>query len=538
MKRTTKKIIASAMAMTMCCGIFAESSKFITLPAVSAAVSDTLAMTENDIRVSMARGGMSSDMTVSGYLELHDYSTVGKVKIFRDIFNFSNSNIRTLDIYTPYFTFEAPQNTITSSNFRDILKIKISDGGNYVSLNPDDFILIKSHTQNGMDRFKLTVADELMIYGNTNDFQMIMIHSEKYNIKVKGAALKSSDNDKYYNITTSCNGDNILASVPYDSSVSTKNYEAWAKRICLYINSLKDITGISNQTLLISFRYVYMPEDAGAYCTTIYDSNKFATYGVFANETFKRSIKSGDNVIDWVELHEIGHAYGFATDTNFPAKFSENYSYNDEVYTNLRGLTALQNCNALKNTKIIYGDASYTNYSRAYRDKREGDLLFNYCKKYMTNVVNNFGSSGWYILEKFFSGVDYSNNFTSTGFKNALKTYASKTGLTTAAKPTYKLVNSLYGLYMISSEYFVTGTFESFVESVFGWSFIQSYAKSELKFSCDLNSDDKTDINDFTVLSLHLSGETFLNDYVLKRADLDSNGIVDATDLALLKEII
>ncbi|MBP1566123.1 MAG: dockerin type I repeat-containing protein [Oscillospiraceae bacterium] len=526
MRKNTKKIISSVLALSLCfgtgfTGVASQSSNSIS---VSAASAGSISMTESDIQVKISKNNNNSidfHEVSYGYEMPNSYSATD---YSRNYIKFNNTTV--LGMYNLKMVIKVASGTTTINDLKD--EIEISSTHEHSKINAD---ITKLSSKNGYDFFEI-VSDKFISFDQRN----VLIYSTLKDLKfqVESAKLIPNTNDEYYTIETTSNGDDLYACVPYDKNVSTETYKKWAKRVCLYMNSLKDVTNVSYDKLFLSFRYAHMPKDAGAYCSSVSDLNEtpFVTYGVFANEVFNNVLKSDINSIEWVELHEISHAYRIGDD------FSENYIYNDEVYTNLRGLTAIQNCDAIRNLKIIYEDATYKNYTRAYGDERSSDdYHFNMGKKYV-NCIHNL-SSDWTIFEDFFKGKDYSNNFTNKEFKNALSTFSKKTGYYSYTLPAKRFVNSLFALYKICGERYIVPTFENFVETYFGWSLIKDFAKSEIYNSNgDINFDEKKTLNDATILSTYLNCNVELNESQLERADVDSNGVVDNYDLEYLLKII
>lgn len=122
-----------------------------------------------------------------------------------------------------------------------------------------------------------------------------------------------------------------------------------------------------------------------------------------------KQIANGRNVITWSVMHELAHSYccGYAINGR-PLVFDSDYKFNDEYFTNARGLTAIYNCDNLRDTDIHFH----------YENKDEGICVDLYNKydniaqdvcTYYTNDYYFFKFAfgltkiGWDNLETFFA---------------------------------------------------------------------------------------------------------------------------------------
>jgi len=310
------------------------------------------------------------------------------------------------------------------------------------------------------------VISYIISYGSKISFKTSALNNNPSNVSVAYGSSIGQNGSMYYIIKTSCSGDNLFVSIPVDATISTAKYTKWAKRICVYLNSLKDVTGLSKGTSYIVFDNEYEPgygcSDKLAIDAYGYHSPLIA-YKTGATPNILNYIRAAENKIDWIELHELSHSYCYQA-TNVSNNFYAYYNYNDEVHTNVRGLTAIQNCDNLRNILVRCGDVSNT-YDKILDTCGDTSVLFDMAKKYV-DLAKKYG---WNIMETFFkaeSDYYYDDKIDAI---NAFKEY---TGLTFDSRdPDHKrFINCYYKLYMLSwyQSTFNKYSFFSFLDQEFG----------------------------------------------------------------------
>ncbi len=260
-------------------------------------------------------------------------------------------------------------------------------------------------------------------------------------------------------------GENLFVSVRKD--INEKIFCEWLKSITMYINSLKDVTGFSRGTM-----YMFMDD---AECVNPYSANYkldqkeeingFTTFSLSATDEVLDFMETNPHSITWCILHELSHSYACHIANN---SFDTNYNYHDEVHTNVRGITALQNCDNLHDMLILDGEAVGT-YNDIYskRNPDSNDFLF-----YMAKKTAEIGTKyGWNKLKFFlsadthFSDYDHSYNCENNlAAADVLKNYLNLD--VSVTNPEYlKFVNVLHRLYMLCWDHpeFNAEAFEKFI---------------------------------------------------------------------------
>lgn len=219
------------------------------------------------------------------------------------------------------------------------------------------------------DRYTITYNFES--FGDT----LTLETSPVSDIKSVRCVLKEDPNFLSVQIRAPQGYDSFVATVPKKSGVTNSAIKNWARNNCLFLNSLSDITGIKKNTVFVEFY-------GGGYCnnnkldTSFYDKYSFVSLDTNATNAIISYWKSWNEnqppVMIQEELHEYAHVYSLdyekytSESTSPPGYDSEIYSYNnekyrrnnfsnfynmnaDDIFTNVRGITAIQHCYNLRN---------------------------------------------------------------------------------------------------------------------------------------------------------------------------------------------
>ncbi len=288
---------------------------------------------------------------------------------------------------------------------------------------------------------------------------------------------------QYLTVSATCpNGENILARIPR-STASDAQIKTWAKRMCVYANSLKDVTGISRGTVLLNFDDMMAEPDEtvgrkgayGFYDSTLSSSEyAYTGYCIHASSDAIDTITSNRNEMTWALMHEISHAY-------CGGNFDKYYNYSDEVNTNVRGLTAIQNCTNLRNMNLRMLDGTADTYRgiMTFNTALDSDPLMAMAKQ----TIRLGHLYGWDALEKYLkadSGTEY-NTDENKAAAEALITRLNL-NVTTSSTRFMKLVNNLRAIYKNDIFYatqFNANSFASFVEANYGRDLIYKFINSE-----------------------------------------------------------
>ena len=123
----------------------------------------------------------------------------------------------------------------------------------------------------------------------------------------------------------------------------------------MYANSLSKTTGVKHETLYICLDHPEVPGapsfSANGQVNSICDKFGYVGFGKGLTGEELKHISSGNDVITWTAMHEIAHSYACYVN---PSTFLDKYGFADDFLTNIRGMTAIQNCDNLHNTKIYY----------------------------------------------------------------------------------------------------------------------------------------------------------------------------------------
>lgn len=295
----------------------------------------------------------------------------------------------------------------------------------------------------------------------------------------EGKFVGDPNSTNYWKIEAKATGGESLY-IRIRKGINTSKINAWAKDLCTYVNSLKDVTGVTRGTVYMCFddpfssSYAY---SANFYVDTTWKKNAYTGFCTDATTNYIASANENTHFINWGVMHELAHSYGCYTEkTNFQYK----YGYHDEVFTNVRGLTAIQNCKNLQDMTVI--DTTGGTYANIY-DKRHpasSDVIF-YMGKSLVNLGNQYGFDK---LDVFFKAeTDYDYNCTEN--KTAAQKLKSDLGLSISATNTnyLKFVNGLRKVYKLcwnNGNGFDQYAFMSFVNQHFSEVDIPAFVSTQL----------------------------------------------------------
>lgn len=291
---------------------------------------------------------------------------------------------------------------------------------------------------------------------------------------------------------TTPDGENLFVCIP--ANVDRTSLQKWMKNIVMYINSLSDVTGFSRGTMYMLFNDAECPtaHSANYKLDSKKEINGFTVFGLHTTEETLAVMAEEKNAISWCVMHELSHSYACHTANN---TFDTNYNYHDEVHTNVRGITAIFNCENIRNIDIWESGAT-GKYNTIYNQRTpdENDFVF-----YMAKKLVNIGEIyGWKRLEFFFSAdtanSDYNHSYsceTNLHAATVLKDYLDLD--VTVTNPDYlKFVNVLHRLYLLCWDHpeFEEEAFKHFVSVEFnsgdpsdnsGTDLIQRFIRSNIE---------------------------------------------------------
>ena len=352
----------------------------------------------------------------------------------------------------------------------------------------------------------------------------------------------SSDYIKAEAITP--DGENLFVSIP--DKVDTAALKKWLNNITVYINSLSDVTGFSRGTMYMLFN--------DAECATAHSANYkldskkqingFTVFGLNTTEEAISVMESERNAITWCVMHELSHSYACHTANN---TFDTNYNYHDEVHTNVRGITAIFNCENIRDI-TIWENGDKGTYNTIYNLKTPdaNDFVY-YMAKKMVNIGEKYG---WNKLEFFFSAdtthSDYDHSYSCDTNLHAASVLKDYLGLDVSeTNPEYlKFVNVLHRLYMLCWDHpsFEDASFKKFIDVEFnngvpddnsGTDLIQRFVRSNIEAPLEITKQPKNisaAIGDTISVTVAASGEKVKyqwyvlepNGYIPKVENIDS----------------
>ncbi len=267
-------------------------------------------------------------------------------------------------------------------------------------------------TQDAADPHKFHVSFEFIAESDTCSFTSNAIMKSNVFTSTTGSVTATLDNEDYYKIEARpADGEKLFIKMKYDPSISWGKMENWARRLCVYANSLSKTTGVTLDTLYMNFD-VKKPENSNAYAISDNDTMSLGEgkYGYVcfyedASDAERDDIATGRNVITWTALHEMAHSYACRTNSEFeknyifcqPKEGDKPGFWFDEYLTNARGLTAIQNCDNLRNTDINYNE-HYEKY-----DEIAHTVARDCPNDKMMEFASNLTYMPWDVLEAYFA---------------------------------------------------------------------------------------------------------------------------------------
>ena len=328
--------------------------------------------------------------------------------------------------------------------------------------------------------------------------------------------------------------------------------EDYMRMLCRYINSLSELTNIHHKDIYVMFdeRYVDC-----ACCDHAIISPDYTTAVVmmpvnYNADSFMQTIRDGR--LDWGLMHEISHCYAF---TGYENEFAKAYNFSlDDVHTNVRAITAMQNCQQLRDTAIVKNGVYLGCYEEAMINAQpECDA-----EKGFYDIINVYGKyaakipGGWEILEDLFSGEYESPYLTNDVVYGALDginmsenyRYGFDDGIHTPmlflSADTYRFVNSMY--YLCQNAGFDNYRFSTFISDFVGADEFAGFIYEKTNYSelgeanishlaGDVDLDRETGPSDYECLTGYMKNTNGLSPEGAFNADIDKNGYIDQNDL-------
>jgi len=460
-----------------------------------------------------------------------------------DLMNINNKFEPGIDIYAAPGTQMILKFTIKNATEQSIKDLKISvtsysrKKGRYEartvsqSNQPE-----KKTTSTGTDytvTFKFENFGDYFYFKSAN--AVVPYDSSKY---VRCTDIHLTDNPEFVAVQTMApNGyDSFIASVPYINGVSKDVYRSWSENMCTFINSLSDMTGIKKDIVFYE-SYGSASCDNNSLDLSYYKSYPIASIESSGTKTLISYLSNWNYkspVINQEELHELAHAYGIRyTDCDpnqaCPAGYSSNctgrqsdgkyyrrndftnyYNMNaDDIFTNARGIAAIQHCSALRNVTIattaIKGSADavtgtyadftqkemnhinsknpnwYNNIKNNPKTNVENDLRAHWFNAVLIDIATK--NNNWNGLKEFFRGTAPN----SASMSNVYSTFGSYLGVNYSGinldlckslsyspainESKVKLANTTYKLYSIfnsQSTTFNGDNYKQFLNKYFG----------------------------------------------------------------------
>ncbi len=386
---------------------------------------------------------------------------------------------------------------------------------------------------------KYEIIYDFITYGTDMRFETAYF-SAVNDLSAAYCNLNSNSSDYLKAEAITPDGENLFVSIP--DHVNTDALKKWLKNMTMYINSLSDVTGFSRGTMYMLFN--------DAECATAHSANYkldskkqingFTAFGLKTTEEAISVMGNEENAITWGVMHELSHSYACHTANN---TFDTNYNYHDEVHTNVRGITAIFNCENIRDITICEGSAKGS-YNNIYyqRTPDSNDFLY-YMAKKMVNIGEKYG---WNKLEFFFSAdtahSDYNHSYscdTNLHAASVLKDYLELD--VSETNPEYlKFVNVLHRLYMLCWDHpvFEDASFKKFIDVEFnngdpddnsGTDLIQRFIRSNIEAPLEIKQQPKNisaAIGDTVSVSVAASGENIKYQWYI----LEPNGYIPTTE--------
>ncbi|MCR5729724.1 MAG: hypothetical protein K6G20_05135 [Ruminococcus sp.] len=398
----------------------------------------------------------------------------------------------------PALQMEKVTINVQGNNINETVKDKLQDVKFSLTSTTDGISKTKDYSPIVIKRSNTSydlVYNDVKILGSSVTFSTSKLPDiDGLNCDIEVETIDDSD-FKYISVITP-NGEDLYIRIKNNQNVSLNNIKKWAKRICMYANSLSQMTGVKLGTLYMNFNdpkaCPYSSNSTvNGYCTKL----GFVGISNSSTQTVLERMKLDKNEIVWVILHEVGHSYGIQSESskfwyNFVPIYNKDHSnyQDDDFFTNLRGLTAIQNCDNLRNTDIYInnnGTARTAKYNKILSaiqvSPPSSEYIYYTFAKKVSNIAYIMWESnvyGWEKLETYFAAqTDY--NYESDENRAAARAINDFLGTSYPVNDnnmTYaRMTNNLRKLYKLTSGNgaFNQKGFKHFLSSCFGKSFIR-----------------------------------------------------------------
>ena len=338
-----------------------------------------------------------------------------------------------------------------------------------------------SVTPDATDAHIFHVSFEFVADSDICSFRSSPISKTNISANLTGTIQATQDMEDFYKIEAiPADGEKLFIKIKNDPSISWGKMEKWARRLCVYANSLSKTTGVNLDTLYMEFdldknaENGIPPQGFSSNWTMRCGEGKYGYVGFYDSASYneREQIATGKNVITDTVLHEMSHSYAYYV----KSEFEKNYIFNqpkegdkpwfsfDEYLTDARGLTAIQNCDNLRDTEIesrnIYG--KYDEIMHILDEKYHANN-----HNYLPNDIK-FASKltylDWNILEAYFAAE--SDNDTNLAIsKVAARNLNKYMGIPVPLTENYlKFANTFRKLTILKKGAYSLTKFNSFME--------------------------------------------------------------------------
>ena len=437
MRKSIKAIICAASAAVMCAAPTAATFAGVTAnTAITAEAASFVSYSNNEVKFDESQINTTVNSFTRTYLSYGDKKSFTR----KDVQLFEKQCV-TFEVRTSLPSEDSFKRAIQSMKLH--VNFYMDEKKQYSTSH--DYTVKYSRVINTSTHEKIYLCIcEFLSYGTSYEASLENLNSSyngyaldysKTNIKVTGNSFD------YYKVqATPSSGEKFYAVFPKkvnNTSVNTTYLKNWAKNQCLLANSLKELTGSSMDTIfVVPISYIpvdYIPIDSKTKkpvdnaLNTSNTSNfvwggspsKYAVIrlddgGVKAEAALMNS--SNARVMNKYLTHEMGHAYaGFKGDDwsdayNYAATgkaYADALGTADENYTNVRSLTAMNNCTNLKNYKIKDAGRNLSVPSVYDQVFDNGDITFTFC--FAQSMIKKTGFDN---LEKFYR-ADNASSYSS-----------------------------------------------------------------------------------------------------------------------------
>lgn len=452
-----KTLIAVSLAASMAIPAAASFAAPATSYAATPFISDTdyngaINIDESQISVSCKRytaGGMAIQTKVSG-------STIKQAKSITSLPVFSRCTI----------SFKVSGTRLTK-NIAENAKLYVTYHINDKK-NSKTYSSPKVRTVSGSSN-TFYIDFDIITHGESFEFSTSELAGVK-NLKCSSASISSqSGSSNYYYIEAKTpGGENVFINTKHPGNYNT-NVEKLAKKLCMYANSLSDVTGVKLGTVYILSDDPYTENYPAWGLASGYRLNdKGDKYGYVGTNYAASAVEldyatNHSDVMTWTMMHEISHCYAISSNLT---NFFDNYRFNDEYLTNARGLTAIQNCDNLRNMDININEY-YEKYDEIFAAMNPNTS--DPCGFHAKKLVEIGKTYGWDKLEQYFKADEVENSYLSDDnydYANTLKNYLGK-NFSTNNGVYLRYVNSFRKLMKLCWGYCNEQGFTSFVEQHF-----------------------------------------------------------------------